>query len=225
MKKALEAFYIHEKGILNIIRAADIYAICLLAKIRAVDPDIEQIAGILEGNKITGYNLMSIYYTDHELVQLKQKGHFKEIGEQIILQTYTMLESYLKSKFYEYNYFINGNLKKFHFRDLKEFKAKYKEVLDIHLPSFDFDYFFPDGKCSFQPKGSWETIKILAKARNEIAHEGTSNSYTVTTLMDSWYPFDFTRRWIVSFDANFNSFIYDKFETSLIKEYKLRKKV
>jgi len=73
MITAIEAFNIQEKGILNIIRAADIYAICLLAKIRGVVADMEQISSILEGHKITGYNLLSGHYTEDELIQLKEK--------------------------------------------------------------------------------------------------------------------------------------------------------
>jgi hypothetical protein len=166
---------------------------------------------------------MSNEYSKEELIQLKEKGHFREIGQQIILQTYTMLESYLKSKFDDYDEFLNGTSKRFNFRSLKELKVKYKEIFDIDLPSFAFDYFFTDETCLFQPKDSWEAIKIIEKARHEIAHQGMSNCYPTNTLMDSWYPFDFIRRWIISFDANFNSLIYDKFETDLIKKYKIRK--
>jgi len=231
MIKALEAFHIQEKGILNIIRAADIYAICLLAKIRAFDPNMEQIAEILEGNKITLYNLMSNHYTKYELNHLKEKGHFREIGQQIIFQTYTMLELYLISKFKEYYLFMTSagpnnimheSLKRFSFRNLSDIKRNYYDIIDIHLPSFDFDYLL-DEKCSFQPKDSWDAINIIAKARNEIAHQGYSISYPVCNLMDSWYPFDVTRRWIDLFDANFNILIYKKYETNLIKEYKIRK--
>ena len=232
MITALEAFNVQEKGILNIIRAADIYAICLLAKIREVVPNMAQIAEILEGNKITGYNLLSFHYTDDELIQLKEKGHFKEIGQQIIFQTYTMLESYLISKFKEYYLFLtsgqlpkimNECLQRFGFRSLSDLKRNYFDILDIHLPSFDVEYIFSDEKCSFQPKDSWDAINIIAKARNEIAHQGVSLSYPVSTLMDSWYPFDFTIRWIDLFDANFNMFIYENRGTALIKEYKLKR--
>lgn len=231
MKTALEIFSIQEKGILNIIRAADIYAIHILAKIRAVNPNMGLITRIIRGNKISGYNLNSIHYSKDDLAQLQESGHLKEIGQQIIVATHTALESYLISKFKEYYSFltigvepriINESLKRIRFRDLKEIKGHFQDIIDIHLPSFDIEY-FSDAKCSFHPKDSWEAINIINSARNEIVHQGTSNSYIVNTLMDSWYPFDFTRRWVTSFDANFNSFICDKHETHLIKEYKLRK--
>jgi hypothetical protein len=230
--KALEAFNIQEKGILNIIRAADIYAICLLAKISASELNKEQIDEILKGNKITGYNLLSNHYTEYELNYLKDNGHFREIGQQIIFQTYTMLELYLISKFKEYYLFLtrvepnkimHETLKRFSFRNLSDIKRNYDDIIDIHLPSFDVDYIFSDKNCLFQPKDSWGAINIISKARNEIAHQGYSISYPVSTLMDSWYPFEFTRRYIDLFDANFNIFIYKKYETSLIKEYKIRK--
>jgi hypothetical protein len=231
MNTALEVFNIQEKGILNIIRAADIYAIHILAKLRAVDPDRELITKILEGNKISGYNIMSIHYRADDLIQLQESGYLREVGEQIIVATYTALESYLIEKFKEYySYLMSGvsskilneSLKRIRFRDLSDIKRNFYDFLDIHLPSFDMEY-FSDEKCSFRPKDSWDAIKMISKARNEIVHQGTSRSYIVSTLMDSWYPFDFSRRWVTLFDANFDRFIYDKYETRLIKEYKIRK--
>jgi len=105
---------------------------------------------------------------------------------------------------------------------LSDIKRNFTDILDIHLPSFDID-FFSDKECSFHPKDSWDAINILSKARNEIVHEGTSKSYVVKTLMDSWYPFDFSRRWVSLFDANFDSLIFNNHETMLVKEYKKKK--
>jgi hypothetical protein len=84
------------------IRAADIYAIHILAKLRATEPDKDLIGRILKGNKISGYNVSSIHYGKGELAQLQKGGHLKEVGQQIIVATYTALESYLISKFKEY---------------------------------------------------------------------------------------------------------------------------
>jgi len=102
MKTAFGIFQIQEKGILNIIRAADIYAIHILAKLRETEPDRDLIGRILKGNKISGYNKRSIHYGKGELTQLQKGGHLKEVGQQIIVATYTAYESYLISKFKEY---------------------------------------------------------------------------------------------------------------------------
>jgi hypothetical protein len=231
MNTAFAVFKVQEKGILNIIRAADIYTIHLIAKIRSTEPNKELIAKILEGQKISGYNLMSILYSKDDLIQLQTGGYLREIGQQIVVATYTALESYLVSKFEEYySHFTScldrritdQTMKRIRFRSLADIKDHFNDILDIHLPSFEIDYSL-DPKCSFQPTNSWEAIKIVSNARNEISHRGFSSNFAISTLMDSWYPFDFTRMWIMLFDANFDYLIYEKFETRLIKEYRKRK--
>lgn len=231
MKTAFGIFQIQCKGILNIIRAADIYAIHVLAKLHAAEPDNDLIDRILKGNKISGYNKSSIHYNNGDLVQLQKGGHLKEVGQQIIVATYTALESYLISKFKEYYAFhtsavnsqiVQESLKRIKFRGLEDINKHYNDILNIHLPSFNID-FFSDKECTFQHNDSWNTIHILSQARNDIVHTGTAKTYVVTTLMDSWYPFDFCRRWVSLFNANFDCLIYKKNETPLIKKYKKRK--
>jgi hypothetical protein len=146
------------------------------------------------------------------------------------LATYTAVEIYLIEKFKEYytyflrdipSGFVKNSIKRFSFRSLEEIKNHFFDVLNIHLPSFEIEYYTND-KSEFQPKDSWTALVLLAKARNEIAHTGQSTNYKIITPMDSWYPFDFVRRWVSLFDANFDLFIYQQSETSLIKEYKQR---
>jgi hypothetical protein len=108
MKTASEIFEIQEQGILNIIRAADIYAIHILAKLRASEPDKDLIDRILKHNRISGYNISSIYYGKGELDLLQKGGHLKEVGQQVIVATYMALESYLISKFEEYYSFYTS---------------------------------------------------------------------------------------------------------------------
>ena len=116
---------------------------------------------------------------------------------------------------------MQNSLKRFSLRSLEEIKGHFSDVLDIRLPSFEIEYLTND-RSQFQPKDSWTALILLAKARNEIAHTGQSTKYKLVTPMDSWYPFDFARRWVSQFDANFDSIIYQKRETVLIKEYKQR---
>jgi hypothetical protein len=227
MKTASAIFEVQCKGILNIIRAADIYAIHVLSRLRSTEPDKDLIGRILKDNKISGYNISSIHYEKGDLIKLQKGCHLKEVGQQIVVATYTALESYLIDKFKEYYsfhtsavnpQFVQESLKRIAPRGLSDIKRNYDDILDIHLPTFDME-FFSDQECSFHPKDSWDAICILSKARNEIVHEGSSKSYVVRNLMDSWYPFDFSRRWVSLFDANFDCLIYNKHETRLIKEY------
>lgn len=152
------------------------------------------------------------------------------IGQQIVLATYTALECYLKEKLKEYyryslrgkdKAFVEDAIEKLYIRGIDDIKEYYWKLLSIHLPSFDVDYHSAD-KSSFHPKDSWHAIKLISKARNDIAHSGESEVYKVVTLMDAWYPFEFVRRWVNLFDANFDFLIYKGYETGPVKEYKKR---
>lgn len=230
MDRAIDVFYSLEKGILNIIRAADVYGLHLLGYIRKKEPPIDTIEKILQGNVISGLNMFDWEYSDVEMKLLEENGHFRAIGQQVIMASYIALELYLVHKFEEYYRFIlkdkseiliRNSIKRFSRRSLDEIKKLYIDLLDIHLPSFEIEFFSTE-KSSFQPKTSWDAIVLLSTARNEIAHQGETTSYKITTLMDSWYPFDFSRRWVDLFDANFDILIYKGWETSLIKEYRQR---
>lgn len=230
MNKAIDIFGELERGILNIIKAADIYALHIIAEFRQEPVNNETINAILASNNISGLNLHGWLYKNEEIELLESHGHIKNIGQQIVLATYTALEVYLIEKFKEYYRhslrdkdaaFIEKSLERFPFRGLEDLKKHYYDLLTIHLPSFDIEY-YSDSKSSFQPKNSWEAIVVISTARNEIAHYGESKKYKVVTLLDSWYPFEFVRRWVDLFNANFDYLIYDNKETRLIKDYKNR---
>ena len=167
----------------------------------------------------------SCSYRDNEIAALKETGNLRNIGQQIILATYTALEVYLIEKFKEYyNYFettgfIENAPRKFSFRNIKEeIKNHYLDILGIHLPCFNITYYTAE-KCNWRPKDCWEAIRLLEKVRNQIAHTGQSTDYKITTLMDSWYPFDFVCEWVRTFDVGFDHLIYRGKENAIMKEY------
>ena len=228
--KAIDKFSELEHGILGIIRAADLYALHTMAKLRNTEPDSQSINFIMNGEKISGFNLVGNAYTKEELLTLQNEGYFTEIGQQIIVASHTALEIYLILKFKEYYSYsfsksdaalVEESLNQFSFRSLKDFKELYKKFFNIHLPSFEIDYHSSHG-CNFQPKNSWEALKLIYGARNNIVHKGSSINYKVTSLMDSWYPFEFIRRWVTLFDTNFDLLIYKKTTTRLCSEHKQR---
>jgi hypothetical protein len=230
MVRAIEVFNSLEKGILNIIKAADVYGLHLLTGIRKETPPIDTIDNIVHGHYISGLNVFYWEYSDVEREMLESNGHFRAIGQQIIMASYTAVELYLVNKFKEYYRFslkdkpdmlITNSIRRFSYRSLDEIRKLYFDLLNIHLPSFDIEFHTTE-KSIFQPKTSWDAIVLLSCARNEIAHQGKTTSYRITTLMDSWYPFDFCRRWVNLFDFNFDYLIYEGRESSLIKEYKQR---
>lgn len=231
MAKAMEVFNKSEKGILSIINAADIYLVCLISKFRNDSSLREELINkIIEAKNISGFNLFGWLYKEEEMKFLKDEEKVKYIGQQILLAAYAALEAYLIEKFKEYyayllkdkeDAFIEETIKRFSFRSMRDIEDNYYKLLKIHIPSFDIDY-PSDNKSNFQPKNSWEAIKLIETARHEIAHQGESKIYSVITLMDSWYPFEFTRRWVDSFNVNFDFLIYKEIKTNSIKQYELR---
>ncbi len=228
--KTIEVFNKLSDGIRNIIRAADIYALHIIAKMRGEPSKEDLIESLMEGHTTSSYALYGASYKDSEIEALKKEEHLKQIGQQILLAAYASLEIYLIEKFKEYyrdilkdrdNSFVENNLKRISFRSLDEIKNNYYELLNIHLPSFDIDYYTTD-KCNFKPETTWDAMKLIEKARHDIAHSGESKNYHVVSLLDAYYPFEFVITWVQHFDTNFDSLIYEKQETSLIKEYKIR---
>jgi hypothetical protein len=230
MNRAIDRFRELEQGVLGIVRAADIYALHVMAKIRRQDLDSEAVNSILSGKKISGFNLAGSLYTKHELALLEEEGHFREIGQQIIVAAHTALESYLILKFREYyrhlsisvsKEIVEETLARINFRCLDDFKNAYKSFFKIHLPSFDVQFYTSSG-CNFCPTNSWQALNLVYQARNDIVHKGESTRYKVASLMDSWYPFEFVRIWVAAFDVNFDSYIYDNKETKLYREHMQR---
>lgn len=229
--KAIELFQSLEDGILRIITAADLYAIHLLANSRKEDADKQLIQSLLTANHVSTITVLGIPYTETERKELEKSGVLQGIGSQIVLATYTAFEYYLKNKFDEYFQFrmraadgaiVEGVLRKFSrsFRSLEDMTKLYKDILDIHLPSFEIDKYFIGASSSFKPKSAWEGIKIIERARHDIAHKGKAKDYKVAILPDAWEPFEFLRRWVDSFDVNFNCLVYEDRATSIITEYR-----
>lgn len=230
--KAIDKFHELETGVLGIVRASDIYARLTMCKIRNENPDIKSIMSLMSSKKISGLNLVGSAYTKEELDLLKNENFFTPIGQQIIVASHTALETYLILKFKEYYRYIFSTSDKLlieeslklinsKLRGLDDFKEAYKKYLKIHIPSFEIDY-YSSQDCNFEPKNTWNAMMLLYQTRNNIVHKGTSVDYEITSLMDSWYPFEFITRWVSLFDTNFDYFVYEKRETKLYIEYKNR---
>jgi hypothetical protein len=229
MYPTLAAFEAHARGILNIIKAADIYVLHIKAAYHNTEVDKELISKILKSDAISPLTFDGLSYQKNELAVLEETGHMKNIGQQIVVATYTALEVYLIEKFKEYyrfflkgrdTYIIENSLKRFSFRSIKDdVKENYKDILKIHLPSFEVDYYTTE-KCNWSPQSTWEAVLLIEKVRNQIAHTGKSTDYKITTLMDAWYPFEFVCDWVRSFDVDFDNLIYRGKKSEAIKAYK-----
>ena len=100
--KAIGIFDELERGIRNIIKAADIYALHIISDYRNTEPDSKTIDKILKSDALSLLACIGSSYHEHELSEFEKNGQMRNIGQQIVLATYTALEVYLIEKFKEY---------------------------------------------------------------------------------------------------------------------------
>lgn len=227
-KESIINFCRLEKGILQIIQSADIYTICLVAYYSNTVINQDLIKTIISKRMSSGFVVSDDIYDKDTLLLLEKEGNLKDIGNQIVLSTYTAFEIYLIEKFREYykfllndkdHNFVENTVKRFSLRSLEEIKKLYKDILQIHIHSFNIPCRTWQSNSTFESENSWELINLLSKVRNDIAHKGESDSYKIITLLDSWSPFDFIRNWVQSFDVNFDFVIYGGSDRHRIKGY------
>ena len=231
MYPTLAVFEAHARGILNIIKAADIYALHIIAAYRNTKPDSKTIDKILKSDALSLLTCIGSSYHEHEVAELEKTGQMRNIGQQIILATYTAIEVYLIEKFKEYyryllrdkdEAFVENSLRRFaSCRNIEEIKTRYSELLKIHLSALEITCYTTE-KCNWHPQSTWDAVLLIEKVRNQIAHTGKSTDYKITTLMDAWYPFEFVCEWVRTFDVEFDHMVYRGKESATIKEYKAR---
>lgn len=226
--KAIEIFENHRKGIISQLQILDVYFLCLVADLRNEEIPQKNIKEIIDSPVLSTFNMFEMFYKPEDYEYLERTEKIKYAGQQILQSIYTALENYFFEKFKEYFSFKLNKLEatliqniydNINFRGIDDIKKYYKEYLNISLPSFDIERYYSQEKCNFKPKNSWEAIILLSKIRNDVAHEGMTKKYKITTLLDCWYPLEFVKDYIFSFDANFDSLIYEGKKTKLILSY------
>ena len=232
---ALAIFERHDAGILNLVRAADIYATHLVARLRKVPVDPQIVEAVMEHRKISGLVFLAMSYSTTEREMLAQEGHLREIGQQIVVASYTAFEAYLVNKFGEYFRFRQSGADTrtteaslVHFRravarSLDQARSVYRDVLDIDIRWFEIDTIYTTKDCAFAPDGTWDGLQLLSKTRNDIVH-ANDVTYRIGTLTDAWYPFEFIRNYVHLFDANFDGWIYEGRAFRLIDRYSERRR-
>ncbi len=93
--KAIALFEDLEKGILQSIKAAEIYTLHLGSIYADRQLDQSLIGDIVTDRAMSGVRVLGICYTEAERKELTEKGQLINIGSQILLATYTALEFYL----------------------------------------------------------------------------------------------------------------------------------
>ena len=109
--KAIEKFNKLEEGILQTIRAADVYALHIIANLRNKDVDRSQIKTIMTSNKISVLTLFSWAYQYEKIKLLEKNTQLRIMGSQILLATYTAFEFFLIEKFKEYYRYFHKSVK------------------------------------------------------------------------------------------------------------------
>lgn len=230
---AFEAFVKQETGLRRLLTASDLYTIHIMATLRKVAVDDEQVRKILTDNYTSGYAVLGDAYDVTERALLAEGGQLRSVGQQVLVATYTMVESYLINKFPEYlRWQLDGDYDRLagpieksfaRARSLKDIGAAYRKHLDISLPHFDVAHIVTTNDCSFSAPSAWEAPLKLSDARNEIVHAGEAKTLRVNMLTDARYPFEFARDWIGYVDCNFDYLLHDDFRTDLILQYEKRR--
>ncbi|RJR50710.1 MAG: hypothetical protein C4576_04920 [Desulfobacteraceae bacterium] len=218
-----------EKGLLQLFKAADLYNFHLIALARNEDPPGQLIKDIIATNTISTYSIFEGLYSKSEQEEFAKRGYLRAIGDQILLATYTALECYLIEKFNEYVEWKGKDKEERTIacarrmrRSLDDIRNGYSEILDIHLAHFELNESWMSPYPDFQPSTTWQRIREIENARHEVAHRGRADSCVVRFLSNAWEPFDFARRWVTAFDANFDSLIFHGTPTPMIKGYQKR---
>lgn len=228
MAEAYSAFSKNAASIESLLRAADIFCQHVLALSRSQKPDLALIEKIItEKGLSTLHFSWRFFMTSQEHEEFDQAGHLRRMCEHIVFASYVALESYLISKFREYFDHVfsaieskprSSLVERLSFRNLEEIKRQYSELLNIRISAFEPDLGVLDEVVWFQPKNSWEGLKLLEKVRNELAHIGEVRSYNIFVLVDAWSAFDFVRSWVDLFEVNFNEFIFEGRRTKLVRD-------
>jgi len=219
MTEAYGAFRKNTESIESLIRGADIYCQHLLAISRSKEPDRALIEKIITQKQLSTLAWSwRFYMTPKEHDEFDKAGHLRRMCEHIVFASYVALESYLISKFREYfgNVFsalgderCSALLEHLSFRNLQEIERRYSALLNIRIAAFEPDVGVLDEVEWFQPKSTWDGLRILEKVRNELAHSGEVHSHNIIVLVDAWSPFDFVCEWVELFESNFNDFFFE----------------
>lgn len=226
--QAIRAFEKQEENIKHLLRAADIYTQHVLSSIRGKSVDLDLINKIIEKEGMSTLNYSWRWYLSlEEYEQLREEGQTRKICEEIVLAIYTAVECFLIEKFKEYlRHQLSDNPEhlsiaienRITFRSLDQIKKNYKDYLGIHIPSFEPELSGIEDSW-FCPKTSWEGLKMLSRARNEIAHNGSSDTYKIFYLLDAYSPLHFSSLWVALFNSNFDSMIYENLRSEYVQEH------
>jgi hypothetical protein len=206
-------------SILSLIRCADIYGIHAISLFRGESPDLPLIGRIIKEKEVS-LHAHSWQWTmrREEYDEFDNDGHLRSMCEHIVFSSYVAVEAYLKGKFKEYFDHMYKTpdqerqdllLKRISLPSLQEIEEQDRKYLRINLADFNHPQVSTYAEAEwFNPTTSWQGLKQLEKCRNELAHSGRMNSARLVVLVDAMSVFQFCRRYVKLFDANYDSCIY-----------------
>jgi hypothetical protein len=218
--KSIKLFEITCGSILSLIRCADIYGLHAISLFRGESPDLALIARIVKEKEVS-LHAHSWQWTmrREEYDEFDNDGHLRSMCEHIVFSSYVAIEAYLKGKFkeyFEYMYKVPDQRRQdllmelFRPRDLKGINENYKKYLQVSLSDFNHPQVSTYAEAEwFNPHSCWEGLKYLEKCRNQLAHSGRMvDSARLVVLVDAMSVLEFCRRYVMLFDANLDSHIY-----------------
>jgi hypothetical protein len=212
-------FEINCGSILSLIRCADIYGLHAISLFRGESPDLPLIQKIIKEKEVSlqAHSWQWIMQRK-EYDKFDNDGHLRSICEHIVFSSYVAVESYLMGKFKEYFDHMykapdqerqNLLLKRISLRSLKELDEQFRKYLRINLSAFNHPQVSTYAEAEwFNPASSWQGLKQLEKCRNQLAHSGKMNSAKLVVLVDAMSVFQFCRCYVMLFDANYDSYVY-----------------
>lgn len=207
-------------SILSLIRCADIYGLHTLSLLRDEIADHTLIEKIIKDKEVS-LHAHSWQWTmrEEEREAFDKDGHLRSICEHIVFASYVAVEAYLIEKFKEYFSHLYKApdqerqallVKGFSFRSLEEIKKLYSRFLGIGLAQFNHPQVSTYAEAEwFDPSSCWEGLLKLEACRHQLAHGGRMNSENLVVLVDAMSVYQFSRRYVNLFDANYNDFIYN----------------
>lgn len=206
-------------SVLSLIRCADIYGLHAISLFRGEIADPNLIERIIKDKEVS-LHAHSWQWTmrEEDREEFDKDGHLRSICEHIVFASYVAIEAYLIEKFKEYfNHMYKAPdqgrqelmVKRFSFRSLDEINKHYSKFLGIGLAQFNHPQVSTYAEAEwFVPSTCWEGLLKLEACRHQLAHLGRMDSGNLVVLVDAMSVYQFCRRYVSLFDANYNDFIY-----------------
>ncbi|MBU3005379.1 hypothetical protein [Paraglaciecola arctica] len=206
-----QIFNKHQDSLMNLLRAADVYALLKIDDLRGTDEEIKTAKEVIAKSGSSHLIHSKHFFLSKDEQNLFEKDEYVSgVCQHVVQSCYTAIENYLTNFFIiQLKLKLNDEtmseaiLKNISFRSLDWIKKHYKTFLGINLASFNHNDISTYEESWFHPRDEWNGLTILSQVRNEIAHEGYCKSYSIHYPVDAYAVIHFIKRWVMFFDIKY----------------------